>query len=173
MKKKGLIQVYTGDGKGKTTAAIGLACRASGHGFKICYISFCKTNHNGEMAILKQIGVDIFNFAKKSSCLRRNINKDVVRENCLKALKFVEKLYNEDKYDLMILDEMNICLNKGFISENEVLGIMKRKPKKLELVLTGRGCHEKIIEKANLVSEVRKVKHPYDLGIKKRRGIEY
>ncbi|MFH1797797.1 MAG: cob(I)yrinic acid a,c-diamide adenosyltransferase [Candidatus Omnitrophota bacterium] len=173
MKKTGLIQIYTGDGKGKTTAAVGLACRARGQGFRVCYISFCKTGHNGETDILKQIGVDVFGFGKKGSCLHKNVNKDEVGKDCLKALKLVEELYKQYRYDLMILDEINVCIGKGFLKENEVLEIMRRKPEEMELVLTGRGCPKKIIEKADLASEVRKIKHPYDMGIKKREGIEF
>ena len=176
MKRKGLIQVYTGDGKGKTTAAIGLACRARGQGLKVCYVSFHKDPERwgcGENGVLKKLGVDIFGFAKKHPHFYKNIDPDDIRRECLKGMEFIKKIYREKKYDVLILDEINISLREGFLEENEVLDLLKRKPKNLELVLTGRNATKKIIEKADLVSEIKKIKHPYDSGVKGRKGIEY
>ena len=176
MKKEGLIQVYTGEGKGKTSAAVGLCIRAIACKMKIIYIYFHKEPKRwpyGEHKILKKLGVKIFGFAEQHPYFHKSIDKDNLREDCLKALEFIKKVYKEDKYDLLVLDEVLISLRDGFLKEEEVLEILKLKPKKLELVLTGRGVTKGIIEKADLVSEIKKVKHHFDRGVNSRRGIEY
>ena len=176
VKRKGFIQVYTGNGKGKTTAAVGLACRARGHGLKVCYISFHKDPKKwgcGEDKVLKKLGIAVFGFAKKHPCFDRNTDPGDIRRECLKGVQFIEKVYREKRYDILILDEINISVREGFLKENEVLDLLERKPENLELVLTGRNAARKIIKKADLVSEIRKIKHPYDLGLKGRKGIEY
>jgi len=176
MLKKGLIQVYTGDGKGKTSAAFGLACRARGHGLKVCYISFHKSSGKkkyGEFAILRKIGVSVYGFAKKSICFSEKVNTAKIRKDCLSALEFVRNLFEERKYDVLILDEINISIREGFLKETEVLCLLDSKPARLELILTGRGVSENIVKKADLVSEIKKIKHPYDTGEKARKGIEW
>jgi len=176
MDKRGMIQIYTGNGKGKTTAAIGLACRARGHDLEVCYIYFhkCRARRKcGEFSMLEKIGVDIYGFAENSLCFDENIDKIEIRKQCLKALKFIENVFKEEKYDLLILDEINISLRDGFLLEKEVLDLLNSKPVKMELILTGRDCSENIIKKADLVSEIKKIKHPYNEGVKKRKGIEY
>lgn len=176
MQPKGLIQVYTGDGKGKTTAAVGLTVRARGQGLKVCYIYFHKEPEKwgyGEYKILKEIGVDLFGFAKKHPHFYEDVTPEEIRKECLSGLKFIKKLYAENNYDLLILDEINISLAEGFLKEDELLEILERKPEGLEIVLTGRGIAPKIIEKADLVSEIKNIKHPYDQGIERRKGIEY
>jgi cob(I)alamin adenosyltransferase len=176
MVKRGLIQVYTGDGKGKTTAALGLAIRAKGHGLKVAYIYFHKDPKRwgyGEHRILKKIGVDTFGFANRHPHFYKKLNPGKIRKECLKGLKFVESIYKKKKYNIIILDEINISLRDGFLKKEELLHIMKTKPQSLELVLTGRGAIEEVIQKADLVSKVEKVKHPYDSGMRRRIGIEY
>jgi len=173
--EKGLIEVYTGDGKGKTTAVIGLACRAIGHNLKVCYIYFHKNPERwgyGEFKILKKIGVDVFGFAKEHPHFDK-VEKEKLREECLKGIEFIKKIYEEKKYDVIICDEILISLRDGFLEEEEIIKIMEEKPENVELVLTGRYITEKIIEKADLVSEIKKIKHPYDKGIKSRKGIEF
>jgi cob(I)alamin adenosyltransferase len=176
MKEKGLIQVYTGAGKGKTTAAIGQAARAAGHGFKIGFISFFKDPEAfgyGEYNSLKKLGVRTFLFAKKHPHFYKEVNPDDVRRECSQGLEFIKELLQDPYWDMLVLDEINVAVRDGFLKEEEVLSLLEAKPEKLELVLTGRGATEKIIEKADLVSEVREVKHPYSKGIKGREGIEY
>lgn len=176
MTHKGLIHIYTGDGKGKTTAALGLAIRARGHGLKVAYIYFHKDPKRwdyGEHKILRKIGVDTFGFAKRHPHFYRKLNPDKIRKECLKGLKFIESLYNTKKYNMIILDEINISLRDGFLKKEELLNIMKTKPRGLELVLTGRGAKEEVIRYADLVSKIEKIKHPHDLGIQRRIGIEY
>jgi len=173
--EKGLIEVYTGDGKGKTTAVIGLACRATGHNLKVCYIYFHKNPERwgyGEFKILEKIGIDVFGFAKEHPYFDK-VEKEKLREECLKGIEFIKKIYKEKKYDVIICDEILISLRDSFLKEEEIIKIMEEKPENVELVLTGRIATEKIIEKADLVSEIKKIKHPYDKGIKSREGIEY
>lgn len=174
--KNGLIQIFTGDGKGKTTAAVGLAIRASGHNLRVCYIYFHKDPEKwdyGEHRVLEKLGVDIFGFAKKHPHFYKEIDADNVREECLKGLELIRKIFQEKKYDILILDEINISVRDGFLKEEEVLDMLNSKPENLELVLTGRDAAQKIIERADLVSRIEKIKHPYDSGVKRRKGIEY
>ncbi|MFH2069431.1 MAG: cob(I)yrinic acid a,c-diamide adenosyltransferase [Candidatus Omnitrophota bacterium] len=176
MKKRGLIQIYTGNGKGKTTAAIGLACRARGHGLKVCYVSFHKDPEKwgcGEHGALEKIGVDVYRFAKKHPYFDKNTDPGDIRRECLKGVKFIKKIFQEKKYDILILDEINISVREGFLEENEILGLLEKKPENLELILTGRNATKRMIEKADLVSGIKKIKHPYDSGVKGRKGIEY
>ena len=176
MKKKGLIQVYTGDGKGKSTAAIGQAVRAAGHGFKVGFVSFFKDPEAfgyGEYKSLEKLGVKTFLFAKKHPHFYKELTPDDVCQECSRGLEFIKELFRDPSWDMLVLDEINIALRDGFLKEEEVISLLEAKPEKLELVLTGRGATEKIKEKADLVSELREVKHPYSQGIKSREGIEY
>jgi cob(I)alamin adenosyltransferase len=176
MEKKGLIQIYTGTGKGKSTAAIGQAVRAAGHGFKVGFLSFFKDPEAfgyGEYKSLEKLGIKTFLFARKHPHFYKELNPDDVCRECSKGLEFIKELFRDPSWDMLVLDELNIALRDGFLKEEEVVSLLDAKPDKLELVLTGRGVTEKIIEKADLVSEVREVKHPYSRGIKSRKGIEY
>ena len=176
MKEKGLIQVYTGDGKGKSTAAIGQAVRAAGHDLKVGLVSFFKDPQlfgDGEFEPLQKIGVEAFFFAKKHPHFYKEISPGEVGEECLKGLEFIKGLFGERTWDMLILDELNIAVRDGFLREEEVLALLEAKPRKLELILTGRGATEGIIEKADLVSQIEKIKHPYDQGVQGREGIEY
>lgn len=175
-KAKGLIQIYTGDGKGKTTAAVGLAVRAVGHGLKVCYVYFHKDPDKwgySEHGILKTIGIDVFGFAGKHPFCDKKTNFTEIRERCLKGVNFIKELYLQNKYDLLILEEINISLRDGFLKTEEVIPLLTAKPACLELILTGRGAARELIELADLVSNVQKIKHPYDRGVKARKGIEY
>jgi len=176
MEKKGLIQIYTGTGKGKSTAAIGQAVRAAGHGFKVGFVSFFKDPEAfgyGEYRSLERLGIKTFLFARKHPHFYKELNPDDVCKECSKGLEFIKELFRDPSWDMLVLDEINIALRDGFLKEEDVLSLLDAKPDKLELVLTGRGVTEKIIQKADLVSEVKEVKHPYSRGIKSRKGIEY
>jgi cob(I)alamin adenosyltransferase len=175
MKTKGLVQIYTGNGKGKTTAALGLAVRARSHGLKVAYAYFHKgyaKRGRSEHSILKKLGVDIFAFAGKHPFCDNAARHGDIREECLRALDVIRGLYRE-KYDLLILDEINISLRDGFLKEKEIISLIKARPKNMELVLTGRGAKKNIIGLADLVSRMQKVKHPYEKGVGERAGIEY
>lgn len=170
---RGLIHVYTGSGKGKTSASVGLAARAISHNFKVCYIHFHKGLKEGEDKILSKLGCDVFYFAKKHPHFDKNVQYEEIRKECLKGLEFIKEIYKENKYNLLILDEINISLKDGFVKEDEIKEILELKPKNLELVLTGRGFPESLIEKVDYVSEIKNIKHPHNKGIEERKGIEY
>ncbi|MBU1924527.1 MAG: cob(I)yrinic acid a,c-diamide adenosyltransferase [Candidatus Omnitrophica bacterium] len=175
-KRTGLVQVYTGDGKGKTTAAVGCAVRALACGLRVGCVYFCKNPGKweyGESIILKKNGADIFYFAKRHPRFCKDVTKADVRKECVKALAFIKNIFKKNKYDLLVLDEICVCAREGVLTVKEVLGIVNSKPRNLELILTGRGAPKKIMEKADYVSRITKLKHPYDKGIKGRKGIEY
>lgn len=174
--RRGLVQVYTGEGKGKTTASLGLACRARGYKKNVAYVYFHKNplkHCYGEYNSLKKLDIDVFIAAKDHPSMTKEMTKSKARRDCLKGLEIVKKIYREDKYDLLVLDEINICLRDGFLKKQEVLGIIDKKPRNLELVLTGRSATQDIIKRADLASEIINLKHPYDNGITARKCIDY
>ncbi|MCP4650514.1 MAG: cob(I)yrinic acid a,c-diamide adenosyltransferase [PVC group bacterium] len=178
MKKNfiGMVQVYTGEGKGKTTAAVGLAVRATAQNLKVCYVSFHKNPSRwryGEIKVLRKIGVEVFHFARKHPFCDKNPDKNRLSKECDKGLKKIRRIFNEKKYDVLIVDELNICVRDGFLKEEDVLALILGKPKRMELVITGRGATKKIIKHADYVSYIKEVKHPYLKGALARRGIEY
>lgn len=173
--KKGLIQIYTGPGKGKTTAAIGQAIRAVGHDMKVGVVYFYKLPSKWgyeELSVLKDLGVEIYGFAKKHPHME-DVSIEEMREETLKGLKHVEKIFEEKSYDMLVLDEIIIGVRDGFLKEKELLDLLEKKPEGTEIILTGRGATEALIEKADLVSRVEKVKHYFDKGVKSRPGIEF
>lgn len=175
MSKEGLIQIYTGGGKGKTTQAVGQAVRARGQGLKVCFVHFFKHPEAfpyGEDKILKKIGVKVLHLVPKHPHFYRDVDKVRIRKECLTALEGIRKIFRR-KFDMLILDEINIALRDGFLKEKEVCALLKDKPQKLELILTGRGISRRLKSCADLVSEVKKIKHHFDKGIKARKGIEY
>jgi cob(I)alamin adenosyltransferase len=176
MKHNGLIHIYTGDGKGKTTSAIGLSTRALGHGQKVCYCSFHKDPEKygyNEMQSLRKLGADVFNFAKGHPHLNKNLDENTIRRETHEAVAKVKNEFFAAGYDLMILDEINISVRDGYLEEELLLDLIRCKPAVLELVLTGRGAMDAVMELADYVSEIKKIKHPYDRNISSREGIEY
>lgn len=169
--KKGLVQVYTGNGKGKTTTAWGQALRASGQGLRVVIIQFFKGKGSGETRIAEKLKLDVYSFCLVHPFFGGKRKK--LEKECQEGLSFAKKIIQSKKYDLIILDEINIALRDRLIEVNEVLDLIKKKPKGMELILTGRGAPKKIIKAADLVTEMREIKHPYQKGIKGRRGIEY
>jgi cob(I)alamin adenosyltransferase len=179
--KKGLVQVYTGNGKGKTTAAWGQAMRASGQGLKVGIIQFFKGKGSGvsrpswrgagEAIMAKRLKLNLYSFCPVHPFFGGEREK--LKRECRKGLAFAKKLVMSKKYDLIILDEINIAMRDRLIEVNRVLDLIKKKPKGVELILTGRGAPKKIMDEADLVTEMREIKHPYQKRIKGRRGIEY
>jgi len=175
VRQEGLIQVYTGDGKGKTTAAIGQAVRAVGHDFKVGLVYFFKNPQDfeyGELKALNKLGIKSFHFAPRHPH-HYKVGFEEVRQECLKGVEFVKRLFADKSWDLLILDELNIALRDGFLKEEEVLELLEAKPPNLELILTGRGATERVINKADLVSEIKNVRHPFKRLVTRRKGIEY
>ncbi|HII95427.1 MAG TPA: cob(I)yrinic acid a,c-diamide adenosyltransferase [Candidatus Methanofastidiosum sp.] len=171
---KGLIQVYTGNGKGKSTAAFGLALRASGRGLKTIIIQFMKQgNTYGEhFAIAKIENIEIVSFGKPKFVNFKNPSKEDI-ELVNEAFEFSKKTINSGKYDIVILDEINIALNFKLLEIEKVIDLLKNRPENLEVVLTGRLAPQELIDLADLVSEIVEIKHPYQKGIGAREGIEY
>lgn len=171
---RGLIQVYTGDGKGKTTAAIGLAVRALGWGKKVAFIQFIKGYKEiGERRFFKkQKGIVIRQFHRDVQCAIGRPTK-AHKISAQKAWNFTQAIIKKGDCDLLILDEINNAIYHKLIDVKEVIKTLKNKPKHLEIVLTGRHGHPRIIALADLVAEMKKIKHPFDKGLRARKGIEY
>ena len=175
----GYIQVYTGDGKGKTTASLGLAMRALGRDWKVLIVMFTKGgNDYGELNSFRQLSEKIAdNLTIVQAGLDRVIYKSNENEQDHKKIKkgwnLVKKAVKNDEYQLIIMDEANIAIDMGILDVNEVIKVLKSKPDEMEIVLTGRNAHPKIIEIAHLVSRIEPVKHYWDNGVYARKGIEY
>ncbi len=176
MQTKGLIHIYTGEGKGKTTSAVGLATRALGHDFVVCYSFFHKRPEKygyTEIRNLQKLGAMVMGFAKGHPFCDKEIKKENLQSEVEEGLNELSKLLKTKTIDMLIMDEIMISVRDGYISEERLINFVKNKPVNLELVMTGRGATTKLIELADYVSEVKKIKHPYDKKIVGREGIEY
>jgi cob(I)alamin adenosyltransferase len=177
MSKDGMVIVYTGNGKGKTTAALGLALRAIGYGHKVCMLQFIKGSwHYGEMDSSKKLepNFELIAIGKGFvGILDDNSPREEHEKYAAEALRICrEKIFSE-KYNVVILDEVNYAINLGLINVEEIIKIIKEKPSSLDLVLTGRDAKEEIIELADLVTEMKEIKHPFKSGIKAKEGIDF
>lgn len=175
----GYIQVYTGAGKGKTTASLGLALRALGRGWSVLIVMFTKGGKNyGELKSFQNLSPDI---KKQLKIINAGLDRIVYQNNknekdkaeIQKGWAFAKNAILKNKYQLIILDEINIALDLNLIDLDEVLSVLRDKPENVEIVLTGRNAKPEIIELAHLVSEIKPVKHYWDIGILARKGIEY
>jgi cob(I)alamin adenosyltransferase len=169
---QGYIQVYTGDGKGKTTAAIGLAIRAAGAGLKVFIAQFLKLGDYSEIKSLKKfpehISVEQFGMGRFRQ--GKPLPEDVVAAK--KGLEKVKEVMDSGLFDIVILEEANVAVWKGLFSEQTLLDIIQEKPMRVELVITGRGATQKVIDIADLVTEMKRIKHYYYKGVRGRIGIE-
>lgn len=171
---KGYIQVYTGDGKGKTTAALGLALRAAGHNLKTYIGQFLKGQHYGELVSVKKLHplITLEQFGRKKFI---KVTENFEEEDYKLVERGLKKCLNamlSGNYDIIVLDEINVAMYFGLISEKEVHKFLDQKPEKVEIILTGRYAPNSIIERADLVTEMVNRKHYYDRGIQARKGIE-
>ena len=174
--KTGLIHIYTGEGKGKTTASVGLAVRALSHGLKVCYAHFNKQPELygcNEIQSLQKLGATILGFTKGHWSFNPKVTRESSREDVKSGLAELLEFIWQEHPDLLILDEILISVRDGVLPEDELLRFIARKPEHLELVLTGRGATEGLIGVADYVSYIQKVKHPFDRKICSREGIEY
>ncbi|MEO0129779.1 MAG: cob(I)yrinic acid a,c-diamide adenosyltransferase [candidate division WOR-3 bacterium] len=169
-----MIQIYTGNGKGKTTAALGIAMRAVGHGKKVIMIQFMKGKINyGELKsakLLKNFKIEQYgrpDFVDKDNPAKIDI------ELAKKGFERAKELIKSKKYDIIILDELNVAVDYGLISVKEVVELLKKTPKKIEIIITGRYMPEELQGYADLISEIIEVKHYFQQGVKARKGIEY
>ena len=191
---RGLVQVYTGDGKGKTTAALGQGLRAVGHGYRVRMVQFMKgTSYTGEVQAVKRLAPDfeIFQFGRDCKYADKMRSGQAVCDGCgqcfvtlgnpeprdvryaRQAYELAMRTLDEVQADLVILDEISNALYYGLLDADDVAGLIARRPPGVELVLTGRNMPEAILDMADLVTEMRMVKHPFQKGIAARHGIEY
>ena len=171
---RGLVIVITGNGKGKTTSAFGQALRAIGQGYKVLVVQFMKGRKYGEFIATEKYlpGLTIKRFGLDSFVMRDNpatVDIELARE----GLKFSKKAIGGGKYNMIILDEINVAIDFKLVDLKQVVAMIKNKPPALDLILTGRYAADEIIRLADTVSEVQEIKHHYAAGIKDRAGIEY
>ncbi len=172
--RNGLIIVHTGDGKGKTTAAIGTAFRALGWGWKISMVQFLKgTWDTGEKIFSESLG-DLFHIYPMGSGFTWNTkNRDADIRDCEKILRFLEALISKCEDDIIIIDEINVVMNLGYLSPQSVIDVIRKKPKWMTVFLTGRNAPNAIIELADLVTEMKEIKHPFQRGIPAQLGVDF
>jgi cob(I)alamin adenosyltransferase len=172
--RKGLVQIFTGDGKGKTSAAIGVVVRALGHGLKVYIAFFMKGDYfYGERKILAELpGVTLESFGSSQFIDPDNIRLEEKTE-AARALAAARQAMLSGEYDLVVLDEVNLAVAFNLLRVDEVLGLIEAKPEAVELILTGRQADKELVRVADLVTECLKIKHPYDSGVERREGFEY
>ncbi len=174
-KLKGLVSIFTGEGKGKTTAAIGLAVRAAGHGLKAYIIMFAKGGQfsRGEERALSCVPNITFDTYPQDKWLKKGSITPQQKSLAQAALGRAKEAMLCGRYNIIVLDEINIAVDYNLVSIDDVVELIKEKPAGVELVLTGRHAHPKLIEMADLVTDMVKIKHPYDKGINAREGIDF
>ena len=175
MSELGLVQVYTGNGKGKTTAALGLSLRAVGNGCRVLVIQFLKgRNKTGELVAIEVYG-DLFKIEQYGSgrFLGQRRPTDEERELAAMALQRAKVAMQDKACDLLVLDEVSHGINKGLVDLAAVQELIVNRPPGLEIVLTGRNMPPELVELADLVSEIQEIKHPHEKGVKARKGIEF
>jgi len=172
--EKGLVQVYTGDGKGKTTAAFGLTLRAVGRCLKVYVIQFIKGGFDyGELYVADKLpNLRLKAFGRGKFVTSNPPDAEDIRL-AREAFNLAKKVVGAGEYDVVVLDEINVALSLRLIGLEEVLKLIKKKPRHVELVLTGRDAPEEVVGVADLVTEMREVKHPFKKGHQARKGIEY
>ncbi len=170
----GLVQVYTGVGKGKTTAALGLALRAWGRGLRVIVIQFMKVGEDyGEILALKKLsGIDLFQYGRDQLIIKGKHTEEDVRL-ARQGLKKATEALSGKKYDVVILDEVNVVTHFGIVTAEEVMDVVRSRAPGVEVVMTGRYAPQPFIDEADLVTEMRMIKHPYEAGVLARAGIEF
>ncbi|MEX1307427.1 MAG: cob(I)yrinic acid a,c-diamide adenosyltransferase [Eubacteriales bacterium] len=173
--EKGYIQIYTGDGKGKTTAAFGLALRCAGRGNHVLIVQFMKKMDTGELKAIEPIeNIEVLRVCQtvRFSFEWTKEEKAQERENALQMLKTLQSRMTKD-IDLLVLDEALGAISAGVLTEEELLGLIDKKPEHVEIVLTGRNCPDGLRKRADLITEMRPEKHYMTCGVKARKGIEF
>mgnify|MGYP001095596668 FL=1 len=177
MKKleRGLVHIYTGNGKGKTTAALGLSLRAVGRGLKVCFIQFLKGRMklgDGAFLALKRIrNFEHASYGTGKFVIGKPSRRDF--QEASRAFEHAKDAIMKGKYEVVVLDEITHAVNLGLIDIDEVIKLIQRKPSMVEIVLTGRAADKRLIDIADLVTEMREVKHPFSHGVRAREGIEF
>ena len=177
MPPDGLVLVYTGGGKGKTTAALGLALRATGYGHRTCMIQFVKGSwHYGEMDSSRRLEPEFELIAAGKGfvgIMDDTSTPEAHRETARRALALCRERVMSDRYDTVILDEVNYAVKLGLVDPGDVACLIRDRPRRLNLVLTGNHAAPEILEMADLVTEMREIKHPFRSGVRARRGIDF
>jgi len=168
--EKGYVHVYTGEGKGKTTAALGLAIRALGAGLSVHVVQFIKSMEYHELRTIRELGIPVRQFGR--GCFIHGEPEVEDRKIAQEGLEYSRGLSLRDDLDLLVLDEINVALELKLLEQSEVIDLVGKKATGLELVCTGRGAPEGLIRSADLVTEMVKVRHYYDSGVLARDGIE-
>jgi len=171
----GYVHIYCGDGKGKTTTGMGLCIRAAGHGFKVLLYQFMKNNKTSERKILEQIPSITIIDGLEDEKFSFQMNEDEKKERTAfyeQQFLYITKKAAEEDYDLLFLDELIYTIRVGLFHEDLLLNFLKNKPAKLEVILTGQNPSSALIDAADYVSEIKKLKHPFDQGLPARKGIE-
>lgn len=171
-----LVHIYCGDGKGKTSAAVGSAIRFVGHDGKVLFCQFMKSGNSGELSILNTIpNITVQNpyKIKKFSFDMTEEEKKETAKGYLKQFNELVRLLNNEKYGMVVMDEIMSCISCGFISTERIIEFLENRSQNIEVIMTGRNPDKNLIKYADYVSEICKVKHPYDEGIIARKGIEY
>lgn len=174
-KQTGMIHIYCGDGKGKTTAGMGLCVRAAGHGYRVLIHQFMKDNSTGERNVLQlSENITIVDGLPHEKFSFQMTPEEKIQRKAYytEQLRAVTKKACEEPYDVLFLDETIYTIQAGLLDEAVVLDFLKNKPSHLEVILTGQGPSQALIDAADYVSEIRKVKHPFDQGVSARKGIE-
>lgn len=171
---KGFVSVFTGNGKGKTTAALGLVFRALGHGKRVCFIQFIKGKWKTGEANLAGRFQDALDFHTMGQGFTRNsADPEKDRQLAREAWDFAARTIEQNKYDMIVLDELTYLIHYNMIAEYEILSTLAKKPAELHVVITGRYASENLLAKADLVTEMKAVKHPFASGIGAQKGFEY
>ena len=172
--EKGLLIVYTGAGKGKTTAALGMAMRGVGHGMKVAIVQFIKgAIDTAEERILKGFGDQVTFLRMGEGYTWETQDRERDKGFAQKAWKAVMGFLHDSQYGMVILDELNIAIHHDYVSLEQVLSGLNERPPMMHVVITGRGAKDELIEAADLVSEMKMVKHPFRKGIKAQKGVEF
>lgn len=171
--KAGLIHVYTGPGKGKTTAALGLGLRAVGNGFKVHMVQFMKGRRYSEIDGIEHLKKFSVSQHGRDEFVNKEKPEQIDIDMAQEGFQYAKKIIKSNQYDIIILDEINVAVDFKLINLQDVLNLMDNKPDKLELILTGRYAHPDMIKKADLVTEMLEIKHPYQKGILSRKGIDF
>ena len=171
--EKGYIHVYTGPGKGKTTAALGLGLRAAGAGLKVHMMQFMKGRRYSELEAIENLANFTFSQHGRDEFVSKENPEQVDIDLAQEGFAQAKDIIKNSKYDLVILDELNVVVDYNLVKLDDVIRLIEQKPEKLELVLTGRDAHPEIIKSADLVTEMLEIKHPYQQGVTARKGIDF
>lgn len=170
--KRGILIIFTGNGKGKTTAAFGTVCRAVGHGKKTGVVQFIKGSwDNGERELLEPRGVPFYVMSTGFTWETQNKETDTLA--CLETWQHAKQLLSDPQYDLVVLDELTYMVSYHYLDLKEVIQTLQIRPSNQSVIITGRGCHRDLLALADTVTEMRPIKHAFDVGIKAQKGIDW